>query len=440
MKTKAKSKAMIATVGMETHVELRTDSKMFCGCPADHFGKKPNTQTCPVCLGLPGALPVPNKKAIDWTIMIALSLNCKINKESKFDRKHYFYPDLSKGYQISQYDEPIAVDGYLDTSFGRVGIERIHIEEDTGKLQHKKINGESVSLVDFNRSGVPLVEIVTKPDINEAAQAKEFEQKLQQVIRYLGVSDCDMEKGSMRLEANISWGLDWNYKVEVKNLNSFKFVDKAINYELERQKEVLEKGNIPGQETRGWSEAENKTVVQRYKETAADYRYFPEPDIPPMVFDSSLVEGLRKKIPELPSDKVNRLIKKFKVRQVYVEILVSQKDIADIAERLFDKAEKKGMSPDFVAGVLVNQKIDLKGKSSEEIIAEIVEKTASYISDEETTRKFVDEAIKQMPQAVVDFKKGKLNALSAILGCVMKISKGKADPRLAKKLLEDTLK
>ncbi|OGM21544.1 hypothetical protein A2714_00150 [Candidatus Woesebacteria bacterium RIFCSPHIGHO2_01_FULL_38_9] len=442
---------MVPTVGMETHVELRTNSKMFCGCPADHFGKKPNTQTCPVCLGLPGALPVPNKKAIEWTIMIALSLNCKINKESKFDRKHYFYPDLPKGYQISQYDEPISVDGYLDTTFGRVGIERIHIEEDTGKLQHKKINGlrpgepsgsesENVSLVDFNRSGVPLVEIVTKPDIHSGSQAKEFEQKLQQVLRYIAVSDCDMEKGSMRLEANISWGFDWGYKVEVKNLNSFKFVDKAINYELERQKKVLEEGDIPSQETRGWSETENKTTPQRYKETAADYRYFPEPDIPPMEFSEDFINSIKNRIPELPFTKLEKFINKFKIRSTYAEILVSQKETAMMAEKVLEESVKAGMNPDLVAGILVNQKIDLK-KISPKTLLDMVKKKGSSLSvNEGSIKLWVNEALRQMPQAVVDFKNGKLNALSALVGLVMQLSKGKADPKLTKKLLEDMLK
>jgi len=234
-----KDKTYKPTIGIEVHVELKTKSKMFCGCPADHFGASANTNTCPVCLGLPGALPVPNVKAIRWTQLIGLALHCKAERESKFDRKHYFYPDLPKGYQISQYDEPLCTDGYLETTEGKVRITRVHLEEDTGKLLHTTLEGEDVTLVDFNRSGVPLVEIVTEPDVKTGTQAKEFCERLQRIVRYLAVSDCDMEKGSMRLEANISLGLDLGYKVEVKNLNSFNFVGRAIDYELQRQEKLL---------------------------------------------------------------------------------------------------------------------------------------------------------------------------------------------------------
>ncbi|KKQ42072.1 MAG: Aspartyl/glutamyl-tRNA(Asn/Gln) amidotransferase subunit B, partial [Microgenomates group bacterium GW2011_GWC1_37_8] len=329
MKTKIKPERV--TIGMEVHAELKTLSKMFCGCPSDHFAKKPNTQTCPVCLGLPGALPVPNKKAVIWSLMIGLALNCKINKKSKFDRKHYFYPDLPKGYQISQYDEPLCVNGYLDTSEGRVGITRVHLEEDTGKLQHKKINGKNMTLIDFNRSGVPLVEIVSEPDIHSASQAKEFCQKLRNILRYLEVTDADMEKGSMRLEANTSWGLNLGYKVEIKNLNSFRFVEKAIDYDLDRQRKLLEEGITPKQETRGWSELKNITVSQRYKETAADYRYFPEPDIPPMEFDDEFINDIKKQIPQLPEEITRKFIKDFGVKDEYALILASKKGKADFA-------------------------------------------------------------------------------------------------------------
>jgi len=427
----------VETVGMETHVELRTRSKMFCGCPADHFGKKPNTQTCPVCLGLPGALPVPNKKAIEWSILIGLALNCKINKLSKFDRKHYFYPDLPKGYQISQYEEPIAINGFLDTSFGRVGIERVHIEEDTGKLQHKKINGENLTLVDFNRSGVPLIEIVTKPDIHSGVQAKEFEQKLQQVIRTLGVSDCDMEKGSMRLEANISWGPNWGYKVEVKNLNSFRFVDKAIEFELKRQKQILEKGETPRQETRGWSEGNNETISQRFKETASDYRYFPEPDIPPMEFTDTFIAEIRKNIPKLPAEKKARLIEIYKVRDSYAEIIVSQEGLVELAEKVFDIGKTKGLETDALAGILVNQKV--KSNTSPEEVLKLVKAKGERVGDTEEIAKWTDEAINEMPSAVADYKKGKVNAIMAVVGRVMQLSRGKADPQIVKKLLEEKL-
>lgn len=426
------------TIGMEIHVELRTNSKMFCGCPADHFGKAPNTQTCPVCLGLPGALPVPNMRAIEWTIMIGISLGCKINKSSKFDRKHYFYPDLPKGYQISQYDEPIAVDGFIETSFGRVDIERVHIEEDTGKLQHKKLNGENVTLVDFNRSGVPLVEIVSRPDIHSGAQAKEYCQKLQQIIRKIGVSDCDMEKGSMRLEANISWGLKLGYKVEVKNLNSFRFVDKAIEYELKRQKTVLDKGLTPQQETRGWNEVKNETVSQRFKETASDYRYFPEPDIPPMEFDDLLMEMIKRKIPELPEDLKERLIKTYSLREDYAKILVKDEKILKISLDTLSLAKEKGIDTNKVAGYLVNRKSE-KYESPQEILKYVAGK-AIRVNKSDELDVWINEALKEMKDAVSDYKKGKINALMAIVGCVMRISKGRADAQDVKKLLEERLK
>lgn len=429
---------LISTIGMETHVELRTDSKMFCGCPSDHFGKPANSQTCPVCLGLPGALPVPNKKAIEWTIMIGLALNCKINKTSKFDRKHYFYPDLPKGYQISQYDEPIAVDGFIETSLGKVGIERVHIEEDTGKLQHKKINGSFVTLIDFNRSGVALVEIVTKPDIKSAAQAKEYCQKLQQLIRTLKVSNCDMEKGSMRLEANISWGLDLGYKVEVKNLNSFRFVDKAIDYELIRQNKILEKGGLPKQETRGWNEENNQTVSQRSKETAADYRYFPEPDIPPMKFSDGYIESIRKNIPELPSEKKKRFIKIYGIRKDYADIIFSREELLIISEEIFELAKSKGIDTGKLASVLVNQKFE--NKIDHKQIFKLLEKSSEKIKDKKVLEKWTNEAIKLMPDAVKDYKNGKENAIMAILGRSIQLSKGKADAGSLRKLLEEKLK
>jgi len=427
------------TIGLEIHVELKTNSKMFCGCPADHFGKIPNTQTCPVCLGLPGALPVPNRKAIEWTILVGLALNCKISKRSKFDRKHYFYPDLPKGYQISQYDEPLCKDGYLSIEGEKIRITRVHIEEDTGKLQHTVLNGEKVTLIDFNRSGVPLVEIVTEPDIHSASQAKKFTQKLQNIIRFLGVSDADMEKGSMRLEANTSWGLDLGYKVEIKNLNSFRFVEKAINYDLKRQKKLLDRGKIPPQETRGWDEIKEKTVSQRYKETASDYRYFPEPDIPPMVFDDEFINSLKNKLPELPEEKKERFVKIFGVRNDYAEILVSDRKLSEFSEEIFQLAKKENLDVNLTAGFLVNRKIDPEKTSAKKIIAELKSQKKLKVTDLKTLEIWVQKTLSSEKKAVSDYKKGKLNAISALIGNVMRLSKGKADAQLVRKLIEQKL-
>lgn len=431
--------SLIPTIGLEIHIELSTVSKMFCGCPADHFGKSPNTQTCPVCLGLPGALPVPNKLAIEKTIMIGLALNSKINLESKFDRKHYFYPDLPKGYQISQYDEPLCIGGYIDTSTGRVRITRVHIEEDTGKLQHTTLDGERVSLIDFNRSGVPLVEIVTEPDIRTGGQAKEFAQKLQMLIRTLGVSDCDMEKGSMRLEANTSWGLHLGYKVEIKNLNSFRFIEKAIDYELNRQKELLERGVIPKQETRGFSETSQRTFSQRFKETAADYRYFPEPDIPPMKFSKSYIDSIRKKIPELPEQKRERFILEFGIRKDYADIITRDIKLSSFSEEVFKLSKRYGLNVNQVAGLIVNKKFDIEKIKPEEFIAWVKSQRGEKEEDLGKINTFIDQALKELPKAVEDFKRGKITAISALIGYVMKISHGRVDPVLVRKSLEERL-
>jgi len=414
---------MIPTIGLEVHVELKTLSKMFCGCPADHFAKKPNTQTCPVCLGLPGALPVPNKTAIDWAIKIGLALNCQINLESTFDRKHYFYPDLPKGYQISQYDDPFCFKGYLNLASGKkIRITRVHLEEDTGKLLHKTIKGKKMTLVDFNRSGVPLVEIVTEPDVTSGEEAKEFLKKLRDILRSLAVSDCDMEKGSMRLEPNISWSQSADklagYKVEIKNLNSFRFADQAIDYELRRQKEILDRGETPVQETRGYKPAEHKTFSQRIKETSADYRYFPEPDIPPIVLTQSYVEALRKKLPKLPEAEVSELVKSFHLNLSTAQLLV--KDSSKLA---YFNQYNSSIEPQVLANLIVNKKINLNQPPQLKTATEAVD------------LKIIEQVIKDNPEVVKKYQAGKTSVIGFLVGQVMRLTHGQVDAREAQKVL-----
>lgn len=432
-------------IGLEVHVELKTKSKMFCGCSADYFGKEPNTHTCPVCLGLPGALPVPNKKAIDWCIMIGLALNCKIPNFSKFDRKNYFYPDLAKGYQISQYDLPFAKDGFVELSNGkRIGITRVHMEEDTGKLSHETVDGEKVSLIDFNRSGVPLVEIVTEPDFDNAEDVKEYLQKLQQIVRYLEVSDADMEKGNMRLEPNISLRAEGqnglpNYKVEVKNINSFSFVGKAIEFEIKRHTGILEKGETPAQETRGFVESTNSTISQRSKEDAKDYRYFPEPDIPPLRLTEEYIEEIRCEIPELPDVKLKRFIETYSLPTYDAEILVRDRKMADYFDKAANIAQEQDVKRKQIANYIINKKPDIDKVSPEELIKQVTSSSQVAQVDEEKLNEIIDKVLAEQTKAVADFKSGKETVIMFLVGQVMrqfpeKIDAGKVKESLLSKL------
>jgi aspartyl-tRNA(Asn)/glutamyl-tRNA(Gln) amidotransferase subunit B len=411
---------------------------MFCGCSANYFGEKPNSHTCPVCLGLPGALPVANKVAIESCIKIALALNCTISQVSKFDRKNYFYPDLPKGYQISQYDLPFGQNGWVELSNGRkVGITRVHMEEDTGKLTHAQVNGQKISLIDFNRSSVPLVEIVTEPDFHDALEVKEYLQKLQQIVRYLGVSNADMEKGDMRLEPNISVATgdllpatgqklearDQKlppYKVEVKNINSFRFVEKAINFEVKRHTEILEKGDIPQQETRGWNENKSITFSQRVKEGANDYRYFPEPDIPPFRFEESYIEDLKSQLPELAPAKIDRFKSEYSLSEYDVEILTREKKLADYYEEAVTVGKEHKVTPKQIANAIINKKIDIDQIVPAALIKQIVEETKVESVDEGELNTIILEVLSEQEKAVLDFKNGKESVIMFLLGQVMR--------------------
>lgn len=430
--------------GAEIHVELNTKSKMFCGCKNDPFGAdKPNIYTCPVCLGMPGALPVPNKKAIEDCILIGLALGCKIAKVSKFDRKHYFYPDLPKGYQISQYDEPLCYDGLVETSYGPVRITRVHMEEDTAKMHHAVVGGKKVSLIDFNRSSVPLVEIVTEPDIKSPEQAKEFLKKVRDIIRALGVSSCDMEKGSMRLEANISLAMPSgpgpvglpNYKVEVKNINSFRFFANSLEFEYKRQAEILDRGEVPIQETRGYRDGRG-TVSQRKKEGAADYRYFPDPDIPPLVIDDTWLSSIKSRLPKLP-DQIAADLVRAGVIESAAKIIVNDSTYFQFITKIqeLDPALVKPAAND-----LVNKKIDINTTNPEDYLKAKKEKAGEKITDVSILKPIIEKLMSENQALVEQYKAGKTGVLGFFVGGVMKVTGGKADAAVVNTLFSSLLK
>lgn len=432
-------------IGLEVHVELNTKSKMFCNCSADYFGAKPNSHTCPTCLGLPGALPFINQEAIEKCIKIGLALNCTPNLNNYFERKNYFYPDLPKGYQITQMAQPLNVNGWMEVEddqgqVSKIRINRAHQEEDTGKLTHTG----SETLVDFNRSGVPLVEIVTEPDFRHPSQVRDYAKKLQQIFRYVGVSNADMEKGDMRLEANVSVRKKGqsdlpNYRVELKNINSFRFMVAAIDYEVSRQIKALESGEKLSQETRGWNEVKKETYLQRSKEEAHDYRYFPEPDLPVLEISSELVEKLKKELPELPSEKINRWTKDFGLSKTDGRILADTKEQAAFFEAAVEYGKDKEVTPKQIANYIINQKLDLIDSSSQQVVDDILAKQFRVLEDETKIEKMVSEVIKENPDLVESYKKGKLRVINALIGQVIRKSDGKANSVKVKEMLEKKL-
>jgi aspartyl-tRNA(Asn)/glutamyl-tRNA(Gln) amidotransferase subunit B len=469
-------------IGLEVHVQLKTKTKVFCGCSTE-FGMEPNSQACPICLGFPGSLPVLNKVALEYSIKVGIALNCKVQEYTKFDRKHYYYPDLPKNFQISQYDLPISKNGFLDIDLDgktkRIGIRRTHLEEDAGKLIHK----DQVSLVDFNRTGMPLLEIVSEPDINSPEEAHEYLTTLKSIIEYLEVSDCDMEKGTLRCDANISirqkGSQELGTKTELKNMNSFKAVKDALQFEIERQVDLLNDGESVSQETRLWDEKSGKTFSMRSKEEAKDYRYFPEPDLPPFVISKDKIEEIRKTIPELPKERMQRFMKEYGLSEYDAKIIVSNKNNAEYAEERFkawpDKNKKlvanwligplAGMASSTNIAIhevnipaqnflelieLVEKKqviSNLTGKTVLEEMARtgkppsviIQEKNLAQISDEKSLEKDIEEVIKDNPKSVESFKTGKENAIMFLVGQVMQRTKGKANPKVVQEILKRRL-
>lgn len=426
-------------IGLEIHIQLKIKTKMFCGCSADIWKSEPNTHVCPVCLGLPGALPVINKKAVEQTIKVGLALGCSVNQGTFFERKHYFYPDLPKGYQISQYRIPLAENG----RFNGIGINRTHLEEDAAKSIHM----EDRTLIDFNKSGIALLEIVSEPDIHSVEQAKAYSKAIQELVRCLGVSDANMEKGQMRLEANVSLrelksqnsNLKTNkglpeYRVEIKNINSFRFLEGALEYEIKRQTVILESGEKLAQETRGYDEKRRVTFPQRQKEEARDYRYFPEPDLPPLLVSSEEISSIRSSLPILNDELIKQLIGTYRIAKKDAHILAQNSD----KQVHFEKLVAVGLAPQEAANAVINRPevLDIEPL---ELVDQLNRKKAETVSDTDKLGEVARTVLKANPQAVKDYKSGKDSALRFIIGQVMRETEGKANPQIVKRLLHELL-